>query len=118
MSGIVGAPEMLDLEHLDDHRVSTIAYRIASYWAMEKLRDPNQAPKPHLFQHARRIVLDWLNSDRIVCKGGTRLAQLQYRQLTEEVCEPRYCNRSKPNFQRLTSRKVKDVWTEQSGAWP
>jgi type III restriction enzyme len=87
MSGIVGAPNTIDLEHLDDHRLSTIAYRIASYWAMEKLRDPNQAPKPHLFQDARRIVLQWLRSDNVVCKGGTKLAQLQYRQLTDEVCD-------------------------------
>ncbi|MGI1661342.1 BPTD_3080 family restriction endonuclease [Palleronia sp. KMU-117] len=87
MSGIVGTPNTIDLEHLDDHRLSTIAYRIASYWAMEKLRDPNQAPKPHLFQDARRIVLQWLRSDNVVCKGGTKLAQLQYRQLTDEVCD-------------------------------
>lgn len=54
---------------------------------MERLRDPNEAPKPHLFQDARRIVLDWLNSDRIVCKEGTQRAQLLYRQMTEEVID-------------------------------
>ena len=54
---------------------------------MERLRDPNEAPKAHLFQDTRRIVLDWLNSDRLVCKDGTKPAQLLYRQLTEEVID-------------------------------
>lgn len=87
MSGIIGERHQLGLEHLDDERISTIAFEIARYWVSEKLRDPNGAPKTYLFPHAKRIVLQWLKSDRLVCKGGTRPAQLRYRQLTDEVCE-------------------------------
>ena len=87
MSGIIGERHQLGLAHLDDTRLSTIAFDIASYWVSEKLRDPNGAPKTHLFPHAKRIVLQWLNSDRLVCKGDTRPAQLRYRQLADEVCD-------------------------------
>ncbi|PBB39600.1 restriction endonuclease [Mesorhizobium sp. WSM3868] len=87
MSGIIGERHQLGLAHLDDKRLSTIAFDIASYWVSEKLRDPNGAPKTHLFPHAKRIVLQWLNSDRLVCKGDTKPAQLRYRQLADEICD-------------------------------
>ncbi|MCV0407223.1 MAG: DEAD/DEAH box helicase family protein [Rhizobiaceae bacterium] len=87
MSGIIGERHRIGLDHLDDTRLSTIAFDIASYWVSEKLRDPNGAPKTHLFPHAKRIVLQFVNSDRLVCKGGTRPAQLRYRQLADEVCD-------------------------------
>ncbi|MDQ6436646.1 DEAD/DEAH box helicase family protein [Mesorhizobium sp. LHD-90] len=87
MSGIIGERHQLGLQHLDDRRLSSIAFDIASYWVSEKLRDPNGAPKTHLFPHAKRIVLQWLNSDRLVCKGDTKPAQLRYRQLADEVCD-------------------------------
>ncbi|KSV61479.1 hypothetical protein N185_10670 [Sinorhizobium sp. GW3] len=87
MSGIIGEQHKLGLAHLDDKRLSSIAFDIANYWVSEKLRDPNGAPKTHLFPHAKRIVLQWLNSDRLVCKGETRPAQLRYRQLADEVCD-------------------------------
>lgn len=87
MSGIVGERHELGLDHLDDQRLSSIAFHIASYWVTEKLRDANGAPKMHLFSHAKRIVLQWLRSDRLVCRGDTKPAQLRYRQLTDEVCD-------------------------------
>ena len=87
MSGIIGERHVLDLEHLKDARTSSIAFEIANYWVSHKLRDPNGAPKTHLFLHAKRIVLQWLKTDRLVCKGGTQPAQLLYRQLTDEVCD-------------------------------
>lgn len=87
MSGIVGEPHDVTLEHLGLRRDAEIAYRLASYWVMEKIRDANEAPKPHLFTDARRIVQQWLSSDLIVCKDGTQKAQLLYRQLTDEVCD-------------------------------
>ena len=87
MSGIVGQTHDVDLAHLEDERISTVAMRIASHWVMEKLRDPNGAPKTHLFPSAKRFVLQWLRSDRVAFKGGTKPAQLLYRQLTDEVCD-------------------------------
>ena len=86
MSGIVGRAHDVDLAHLRDRRPSSIAFEIARYWVAEKLRDANEAPKMHLFPHAKRIVLQWLQSDRLVLKGAER-AQLLYRQLTDEVCD-------------------------------
>jgi type III restriction enzyme len=87
MSGIVGERHTLDLAHLRDHRPSTISFNIASHWVYQKLRDPNGAPKVHLVPHAKRIVQQFLKSDRLVCKGGTYPAQLLYRQLTDEICD-------------------------------
>ncbi len=46
MAGIVGTRHDLDLAHLDDVRLSTVAFEIATYWSMQKLRDANAAPKP------------------------------------------------------------------------
>ena len=86
MAGIVGARHELSMDHLRDTRPSTIAFHIANYWVSQKLRDPNGEPRTHLFVHAKRIVLQWLNSDRLVCKQ-TQPAQLMYRQLTDEVCD-------------------------------
>jgi len=87
MSGIIGESHKLGLAHLDDRRLSSVAFDVANYWVSEKLRDPNGAPKTHLFPHAKRIVLQWLNSALLVCKGDTRPAQLRYRQLADEVCD-------------------------------
>ncbi len=86
MSGIIGERHEVGIEHLKDTRTSTVAFEIAKYWVSEKLRDPNGAPKTHLFTHAKRIVLQFLKSDRLVCKE-TQPAQLLYRQLTDEVCD-------------------------------
>ncbi|WP_127600243.1 BPTD_3080 family restriction endonuclease [Nitratireductor alexandrii] len=87
MSGIIGERHELGLAHLEDKRLSSIAFDVANYWISEKLRDPNGAPKTHLFPHAKRIVLQWLRSDRLVCQGDTKPAQLRYRQLADEVCD-------------------------------
>ena len=87
MSGILGARHDMDLAHLDDERSSAVIYGIAAHWTYEKLRDPNGAPKSHLFPHARRVVRQWLASDRVRFVGGTRAGQLLYRQLTDEVCD-------------------------------
>lgn len=87
MAGIVGERHKLDLEHLKDHRLSSVAFHLANYWVSEKLRDANGAPKTHLFTHAKRIVLQWLRSDRVVYKDGCQAAQLLYLQLANEVCD-------------------------------
>ena len=87
MSGIVGQRHMLNLKHLEDQRASSIAFDIASYWIMDKRRDPNGAPPMHLFPHAKRIVLQFLSADKLVCRGGTFPAQLRYWQLKDELCD-------------------------------
>lgn len=87
MQGIVGMPERITMDHLDRMRPSSIALSLASHLVFNKLRDANAEPKMHLIPQAKRIMMEFLRSDRLVCKGGTRPAQLTYRQLGDEVCD-------------------------------
>ena len=87
MQGIVGEPAHITLAHLGEMRPSAIAAKIASYLVMEKLRDAGAAPRAHLFPRAKRIVRQWLDSDRLILKGGTQRAQLTYKQIADEVCD-------------------------------
>ncbi|MBB1492903.1 DEAD/DEAH box helicase family protein [Paracoccus sp. MC1854] len=87
MQGIVGQAHLLDLRHLEDQRPSATAYDIASYWITQKRRDANQPVDLRLISKAKRIVLDFLKSDRLVCRGGTFPAQLTYWQLKDELCD-------------------------------
>ncbi|MEZ5778862.1 MAG: DEAD/DEAH box helicase family protein [Paracoccaceae bacterium] len=87
MAGIVGEQHRLDLEHLKDQRPSAIAYDIASYWIAVKRRDSGKPVDLRLITKAKRIVLDFLKSDKLVCKGGTFPAQLKYWQLKDELCD-------------------------------
>ncbi len=87
MQGVVGMPQKLTLEHLEQMRKSTLVYHLAHHLLHNKLRDANEQPKMHLFGQCRRIVRQWLDSGLLVCKGGTFPAQLTYRQLGDEVCD-------------------------------
>lgn len=87
MQGIVGEPAHITLEHLGQMRPSEIATKIASHLVMHKLRDAGEAPKAHLFPRAKRIVRQWLDSDRLILTGGTQKAQLTYKQIADEVCD-------------------------------
>lgn len=86
MSGIVGAPETLDLEHLEDNRPSAHLFQLANVWA-EKLRPPHGQKNPRHVLDAKRILKQWFDADLVVFKNGTKLAQLRYRQLADEVCD-------------------------------
>ena len=87
MQGIVGEPAHITLEHLGQMRPSEIATKIASHLVMHKLRDAGEAPKTHLFPRAKRIVRQWLDSDRLILTGNTQKAQLTYKQIADEVCD-------------------------------
>ncbi len=87
MQGIVGENVVLTLDYLNAQRPSTIATHIAKHMIFEKLRDANERPRMHLFPAAKRIVNQWLSEGHLVCKGGTMMAQLLYRQLADEVCD-------------------------------
>ena len=50
-----------------------------------KWRDPGQEPKLHLFGQLKRITKQWLDTC-LVCKGGTRPAQLMYQELADMAC--------------------------------
>ena len=87
MQGVVGMPEKLTLEHLEQMRKSKLVYQLANHLLYNKLRDANEQPKMHLFGACRRIVRQWLDGGLLACKGGTFPAQLTYRQLGDEVCD-------------------------------
>ena len=84
--GIIGEGVDLNLIHTQAVRRNTLAYNLTSRLLYAKWRDPNEAPKTHLFGQLKRITGQWLD-ECLVCKGGTYPAQLLYQELTEMVCE-------------------------------
>ena len=84
--GIIGEGVDLDVEHLDRARPATVAFHLARHLIETRWRDPNEAPKMHLFGRLKGIVKDWLD-DYLVCKGGTYPAQLMYLYLADRACE-------------------------------
>jgi type III restriction enzyme len=86
-SGIIGAPVDLTLAHTGDVRPSQIVYELTSHLVLHKWRGPGEAPRLHLFGQLKRIVKQWLDEERLVCKGGTYPAQLKYKALADLACE-------------------------------
>jgi type III restriction enzyme len=81
-SGIIGKPVDLSLAHLGDVRQSQIVYELAAHLLLNKLRQPGESPKYHLFGDLRRIAKEWLD-DYLICDGGTHPAQLKYVTLAD-----------------------------------
>jgi len=86
-SGIIGEPVDLTLAHTADVRPSQVIYELTSHLVLHKWRDPGEAPRLHLFGQLKRIVKQWLDENRLVCKGGTWPAQLKYKALGDLACE-------------------------------
>jgi type III restriction enzyme len=84
--GIVGQGITLTLAHTRETRDATIAYHLARRLVMDKWRDPNGAPKLHLFGQLKAIAERWL-STHVECAGGTYPAQLLYLELADRACE-------------------------------
>ncbi|MCY3806302.1 MAG: nucleotidyltransferase domain-containing protein [bacterium] len=84
--GIIGTGIDLDVDHLGDLRLSTIAYLLTGRLLETKWRDPAEAPKLHLFGQLKRITRRWLD-EHLVCEGGTYPAQLMYQSLADIACE-------------------------------
>jgi type III restriction enzyme len=88
-SGIIGEAVDLNLAHLthtDDMRPSTLQMHLTKRLLYSKWRDPDEAPKLHLFTQLKRITKQWLDTC-LVCKGGTYPAQLMYQELADMACE-------------------------------
>jgi type III restriction enzyme len=85
-SGIIGAGEDMNLEHLADMRQSTVLFEVTKRLLYTKWRDPGEEPKLHLFGQLKRITKQWLDTC-LVCKGGTFSAQLMYLELRDMACE-------------------------------
>ena len=84
--GIVGEGVNLTVERLNAYRHNTIAYHLTRRLLEAKWREPGEAPKLHLFDQMKAIVLHWLGA-HLVCKGDTRPAQLLYTGLADMACE-------------------------------
>jgi type III restriction enzyme len=76
--GIIGEGVELKLDHLDDMRISTVIFHLTKRLVYTKWRDAGEDPKLHLFGQLKRITKQWLDTC-LVCKGGTKPAQLLYR---------------------------------------
>jgi type III restriction enzyme len=85
-AGIIGADVDLSLEHLEDTRPSTLLFYPTQRLLYIKWRDPDEAPRLHLFGQLKRITKQWLDTG-LVCKGGTYPAQLRYQELADMACE-------------------------------
>lgn len=86
MQGIVGAPEVLDLKHLDKVRQNEIILKLTSHLVTQKLRDADDVPNIALFPKIKPLVRHFLDH-KLVCKGETKPAQLMHLQLADEVAE-------------------------------
>ncbi len=84
--GIVGEGVELSLEHLDDMRISTVLFHLTKRLVYTKWRDSGEDPKLYLFGQLKRITKQWLDTC-LVCKGGTKPAQLLYPNLGNMACE-------------------------------
>jgi type III restriction enzyme len=85
-AGIIGQDVDLSLEHLEDMRRSTLLFHLTQRLLYTKWRDPDDAPKLHLFGQLKRITKQWLDTC-LVCKGSTYPAQLRYQELADMACE-------------------------------
>lgn len=83
--GIIGTGVDLNLIHTKDLRQSTLLFHLTQRLLYTKWRDPNGAPKLHLFGQLKRITREWLDT-HLVCSGGTYPAQLMYQALADEAC--------------------------------
>ena len=84
--GIIGAAAEMNLDHLEDERLSTVLFELTKHLLYSKFRDPGEQPKLHLFGQLKRIVRQWIESS-LVCKGGTYPALLMYEDLADMACE-------------------------------
>ncbi|MDP9313429.1 MAG: DEAD/DEAH box helicase family protein [Chloroflexota bacterium] len=84
--GIIGEGVDLTIKHLDDVRLSTIMFELTSHLIYTKFRDPGENPKTHLFHQLKRITRQWLDN-YLICSGGTKPAQLLYKELADMACE-------------------------------
>ncbi len=84
--GIVGEGVDLSLEYLESERRSTVLFHLTRHLLLTKWRDPNGAPKLHLFGQLKAIARQWMDN-HLECAGGTYPALLRYPELTDMACE-------------------------------
>lgn len=87
VSGIIGEAVDLNLVHTGAVREAQIVYELASHLLLTRYKDANGEPQLHLFGQLKRVVRQWLDEKRLVCKGGAYPAQLKYKMLADMACE-------------------------------
>ena len=85
-AGIIGEAIDLNLQHLGDLRPSTLLFHLTQRLIYTKWRDPDEAPKLHLFGQLKRLTKQWLDTC-LVCKGDTYPGLLMYQSLADIACE-------------------------------
>lgn len=85
-AGIIGETVDLNLDHLDEERISAVLFHLTRRLLMTKWRDPNDEPKLHLFNQLKRIAKRWMDN-HLVCTGGTYPQLLMYQELADMACE-------------------------------
>jgi type III restriction enzyme len=85
-AGIIGEGADLNLEHLEDTRISTVLFHLTKRLVYTKFRDTGDDPKVHLFGQLKRITKQWLDS-YLECQGSTYPALLLYQELADMACE-------------------------------
>ena len=84
--GIIGEGVDLTLVHTGELRQSTVLFNLTQRLLLTKWRDPDGAPRLHLFGQLKRITRQWLD-DHLLCEGGTYPAQLMYQEIADMACE-------------------------------
>lgn len=86
-SGIVGSRVDLTLKQVAVDRLNSIVYGLTRHMIYEKLREPHEEPKVHLFGQIRKVVQEWLDGKNLKCDAGTYPALLFHRELADLACE-------------------------------
>ncbi|MCZ2153047.1 MAG: DEAD/DEAH box helicase family protein [Bryobacterales bacterium] len=84
--GIVGEGVDLTVQHLEGIRRSSLLFELTRHLLTNHWRDAGQEPQLALFGQLKRIVSQWLDTC-LVCKGGTKPAQLLYLELADMACK-------------------------------
>ena len=82
-SGIIGQAVNLDIKHLENVRLTTVAYHLTQK-LLEQWREPNEPPPLHLFGQLKKITEEWL-ATYLHCQPGTFPAHLLYTILADEA---------------------------------
>ena len=82
-SGIIGQAVNLDIQHLENVRLTTVAYHLTQK-LLDQWREPNEPPPLHLFGQLKKITEEWL-ATYLHCQPGTFPAHLLYTILADEA---------------------------------
>ncbi len=85
-AGIIGELVDLNLDHLEDMRLSSVLFHLTQRLIYTKWRDPDEEPKLYLFGQLKRIARQWMDG-YLECVGGTHPALLMYQELADMACE-------------------------------